>query len=190
MSPMSSDNHDQTAAIAVQNGDNNAFATIVEAYRRPLFRIAWRYLGSRAAAEDALQDIFLKAYRLIGNYDTTRPFSPWLYRLASNLLKSKQGRAVRRAEVTQDEIDEPTIDGSATGGEDPADLATRSWEMGVVRSAVDGLPARLREVVMLYYLDERTIDETAEALGLGRENVKSRLHRARKLLRSRLDGML
>lgn len=189
MSPIPRDELDQTAAVAVQNGDREAFAVIVEAYRRPLFRIALRYLGSSAAAEDALQDIFVKAYRLIGNYDPERPFSPWLYRLASNLLKSKQKSSARRGETVQEEIDEPTVDTSGVSSDDPADLAARSWEIQEVRAAVDSLAPRLREVVMLYYLGESTVEETAKALGIGRENVKSRLHRARKALRRSLSGI-
>lgn len=178
------DDRDRAAARAVQEGDTDAFALLVDAYRLPLHRQATRYLGSAEAADDALQDLFLKAFRLIGAYDADRPFAPWLYRLAANHLRTAYGRRRRRKD--REAPGEMDLEVSALA--EPPDALERRTDLEEIRAAVNELPEKLQDVVRLYYLEEMSVEEVCEDLGLGRENVKSRLHRARKLLRRYLVG--
>lgn len=171
-----------TAVRDVLQGKRESFRVIVDTYRDTVYRIAYSFLRSETDSEEAVQEIFLRVYRSLDRFKIEFRFSPWIIGIAYNYLKSTYRRSRKRTdrEVVID-------DGSLISQYEEPDLkAERSEMMDSVRLAVDSLPKKLREVTILYYLEELSVDEVAEALGLGKENVKSRLFRARKKLRKTL----
>lgn len=179
------DERDVRAVDAVRAGDTSAFAAIVAAYRISIYGIACRYLGSPDEAEDAVQDIFVKAFRFIDRFDARRPFAPWLYRLAINHLRTAYLR-LRRAAHRSASTDLDTLSDTRPQAEEQLDTQSTAEQ---VRAAVAALPVSLQEVVVLYYFQDLSTDETAHRLGIGRENVKSRLFRARKRLRTVFEAV-
>ncbi len=177
----SNDATDLAAIQAVLRGNPEAFARLVDRYQGVVLRLAKRYLGDEQDAADAAQEIFLKAYRALPLFSLERRFLPWLYGIALNHLRSSYRRIKPRRD-RKVSLTYPAPDSR----NDPASEAVAATERRRVQNAILQLPAAIREVVVLYYLEELPVAEVAEALGISRENVKSRLHRGRKLLRSKL----
>ncbi len=165
----------------VLRGNPAAFEDIVNRYQGVVLRLARRYLGDEQDAADAAQEIFLKTYRALALFSLERRFMPWLYGIALNHLRSSY-RRIKPWRDRKQAIAEPQPDQR----NDPAAEALKRTEQERVRSEVMRLPNSLREVVVLYYLEELSVAEVSEVLSLSRENVKSRLHRARNLLRKTL----
>jgi RNA polymerase sigma-70 factor (ECF subfamily) len=177
---------DVAAVSRVLRGDNEAYRVLVEAYEPLVRRLAMKYLARSEDAEDAVQEIFVKAYRSLSSFRLDRRFLPWLYSVALNHLKTVYGKTRRIHDYETHHEVEPSGDMGA-GSEDPARIVAQRAAAEEIRRAVHRLPESLRDVVVLYYLQEASVEDVQEALGLGRENVKSRLHRARKELRKLLD---
>ena len=154
-------------------------------YRRHVSRVytflVWMTTDEHAA-EELTQEVFIRAFRAIRTFRLGRRFLPWLYSIALNELRSSYGRMMRRRGR------ETAVWDIAAGDTlDPQDAMEHDLVVASVRKAVAELPASLREIVILYYLQEMSVSEVAEVVGLGRENVKSRLHRARRRLRETLE---
>ena len=188
-SEASSNDRDVAAVARVLQGDTEAYRVLVEAYEPVVRRLALKHLARSEDAEDAVQEIFVKAYRSLSSFRLDRRFLPWLYSVALNHLKTVYGKTRRIYDHEAGHEVEQTGARGATGGEaeDPARIAAERAAVAEIRQAVNRLPESLRDVVVLYYLQEASVEDVQEALGLGRENVKSRLHRARKELRKVLD---
>ena len=171
---------DDLAAISeVLRGNADAFRAIVDRYRGLVFRLAMASLGSREEAEEAAQEIFLRAYRSLRGFRLGSRFLPWLYSIASNYLKTAAVRTRRLRDRLVRGADERL---PAAESDDPQSSTGRSQSLEEIRRAVDDLPAPLREVVRLYYFEAMSVEQAGAALGIGRENVKSRLLRARRKL--------
>lgn len=160
-----------------RQGEQAAFAELVEAYQRPVYNLCFRMLGDPAEAEDAAQESFLKAYRGMRRYDPQRSFSTWLLSIASHHCIDQ----LRRRRLPLDSLEE------LEPWEEVADLGPGPEKATALRErheAVRGLLARLgpqdRAVVVLRYWSELSTEEIAKALSLTVKAVKSRLHRARK----------
>jgi RNA polymerase sigma-70 factor, ECF subfamily len=176
------DESDVLAAVAdVLRGESRSFGVVVARYHALLYGLSLSYLGSPEDAEDATQEVLLKVYGALPRFRLDKRFLPWLYTIAINHLRSRQKRVLglraRRAGDDPDTL--PAPPGPDVAAEDTKER---------VRRAVRSLPANLREVTTLYYLEGLDTAEVAEVLGLGLENVKSRLHRARARLRGLLAG--
>jgi RNA polymerase sigma-70 factor (ECF subfamily) len=179
------DNEDILAISEVLRGDHDAFRAIVDRYRGLVFRLALASLGAREDAEEAAQEIFLRAFRSLGTFRLGSRFLPWLYSIAANYLKTaavkinrRRGNIVRGAEEGL----------AASPSCDPQAAALSAESLEQARRAVSGLPPPVREVVRLYYFEGMNVAEVGRALGIGAENVKSRLLRGRRRLREVLGG--
>lgn len=182
--PSSADAEDLLAISEVLRGNPDAFRGIVERYRGLVFRLALASLGSREEAEEASQEVFLRAYRSLRSFRLGSRFLPWLYSIASNHLKTMAVRTRRLNDrlVRGDEERLP-----ASPSDDPQVSAEQEQSLDEIRRAVARLPAPVRTVVRLYYFEGMSVEETGRALGIGGENVKSRLLRGRRRLRTLLD---
>ncbi len=179
-----SERADELAAIGeVLRGNRDAFRLIVDRYKGLVVRLALSFLGNREEAEEAAQEIFLRAYRSLHRFSLDRKLLPWLYSIAVNHLRSAYGRMKRREErVTAVEVE------LAAGGEaDPQRVVMEEYDRDALRRAVDSLPPTLREVVVLYYYEEMKVEAIGAVLNIGVENVKSRLFRGRQKLRESLQ---
>ncbi len=160
-----------------------------------LYRVARGVLKNDSDAEDAVQDTYLKAYTKLREFRGESSLSTWLTRIVLNeaLMRLRQSR--RTAEVTktfEQETQSAQIvrfPGMAQGLDPEKQAATREVSR-IIERAVDGLPIEFRVVFIMRCIEEMSIEETAEQLAIPEATVKTRLHRARALLRRALDEEL
>ncbi len=168
-----------------QRGDMDAFARLVSLYQAPIYNLAYRMLGERMEAEDAAQETFLRAFRNLSRYDSTRPFRNWLLSIAAHYCVDCIRR--RRPTVALDDEATPEV----LHGE-PGD-AVAAWEARErIQRLLMRLPAEDRAAVTLRYWYDCSYEEMAQILGTTVSAVKSRLHRARLSLAQMMeesDGM-
>ncbi len=176
---------DQNAVDTVLAGDVSAFEGLVRRWQGPLINLAYRFCHDRGRAEDMAQEAFLRAFRALRGWRRDSAFSTWLFALAVNLYRSELRRLpVARAALTLDDIAEPRASGSLAGTLEDAD------RQRAVRRAVAALPARYREAVIVFYFHEMDTAAAARSLRLPVGTLKTRLARARLLLRRRLVTLL
>lgn len=166
------DDEDAADARKVLAGDVEAFAGIVRRWQGPLFHLAWRFCHERSQAEDLTQEAFLHAFRSLAQWRGESQLSTWLVALAANVYRSHARRPARR----EQELDEVQQRSLASVEDREPDLASR------VRKAVDAVPARYRDALVLYYFHAMDVRAAARSLALPEGTVKARLHRGRKLL--------
>ena len=163
--------------------DPNAYAALIARYEAILGRYVRRLLGPHLqAADDVLQEIFIKAYVNLNDFDRVRPFAPWIYRIAHNeamsfLRKSRAGPPLVSAE------DAKLILDNLADPDDPAQALWRSEAMATLNRDLAGLDRRYREVLVLRYLEEKSYDEIADILALPPGTVATYISRGLKQLR-------
>jgi RNA polymerase sigma-70 factor (ECF subfamily) len=165
----------------VLGGDADAFRAIVGRYGSRLRGFCLARLGDADEADDAVQDVLLRAYRSLGTFRLGTSFASWLFAIAANRVRTRRVRTSAREALARRAADAARI----APVSDPADQAVDRIGREEVRRAVAGLSWPLRVVVELYYFAGLSAEEVAAALGLGREAVKSRLLRARRELARR-----
>jgi RNA polymerase sigma-70 factor (ECF subfamily) len=158
-------------------GEIGALAEIYDRYAGPVFTVAMSRLGDRHLAEDAVQDVFVSAWRAAAGFDAERELSPWLYaiarRSAANIARRERRRPVTSIlETTIVAPDGPTLDDA--------------WEAWEVRCALRELPGDERELIRLTYYLGLSQSQIADRLGIPLGTVKSRVHRAQRRLAERL----
>lgn len=183
------DRDDRIAVEAVCAGDRGAFESIVDRYTGVLYSLAFRFTGRQEDAEDAVQEILLKAYDKLDRFESGRRFYPWLYAIAVNHLRNVRGKHRRRG----DDQDLPYEDRVPTGEHrtplaDPERELESREELSLVQRAIDSLPSTYREVLILRQIQELSVSEVAEILQMPDGTVKTNLHRARKAFAAALAG--
>jgi RNA polymerase sigma-70 factor (ECF subfamily) len=172
-------------------GDRAEFARLVDAYSSPIYRLGLRMLGTPQDAEDVLQNTFLSALTHLPGFEGRSSLATWLYRIAANealMLIRKKKPEINLDDSQAGENDEgllPTqfVDWSAL----PEDELLSGEGKKALDSAIETLPESMRLVFLLRDVEGLSIKETADVLNLTETNVKTRLLRARMLLRERLS---
>ncbi len=160
------------------SGDREAFAALYRRRQAGVYRFALQMSGSEALAEDVVQEVFLTLIRAGATYDPAcGPVTAFLYGIARNHVRRGIGRG---SHGSAEHAPEPRA------ADHPEFDLARSETIALVRKAVLALPVRYREVVVLCELEEMDCREAAEVLGCAVGTVKSRLHRARRMLAGRL----
>ena len=159
------------------DGDRAAFAQLMHRYAGAVYNLAYRMLGSAEDAEDASQEIFLRAYTRLASFDRTRRFSTWLLSIGSNYCIDRLRRR-RFAWLTLD--DAAYALPSAEPG--PERSALTSEQRATVQRALQRLPDNYRIVTVLRYWNDLSYEEIAKVTGLPESTIKTRLHRARHML--------
>lgn len=160
------------------------FETLAYTYRSRLLRLAYRITGSWEDAEDAVQETMYRLFTKSHQFERRAQFTSWLTRIAINealtcLRRRKHGRLVS---IDADDEDKPAIELPDTRL-NPEAIHISNEMSGLLRSGVDRLPFLYRDVLVLYHQQQHSIGEIAEKLSLPNSTVKSRLFRARRLLR-------
>jgi RNA polymerase sigma-70 factor (ECF subfamily) len=164
--------------IQAQQGDDYAFARLVDTCQRPVFSLCYRMLGNKEDAEDAAQETFLRAYKSIKKYDKNRSFSTWLLSIAAHYcidqIRKRRFKVVSIEELPIPEIPDiqPSMDSKIS----------RIEEREKVRELLDHLNPTDRACVVMYYWHDFSYDEICQALSLTPSALKSRLHRARRAM--------
>lgn len=175
---------DRVLADRIQDGDREAFGRLVRRYLRPVHAVVASYLSEPADVEDAVQDTFLRALEGIGGYDTTRPFSPWLYQVARNVARNRlDARSRHRTEPLPESGAEAEADG-------PEAEMNRAEIRRRVAAAADELPERQRLAFRLVDVEGYGASEAAEMMELAPGTVRSHLFHARRSLRAELAPLM
>jgi len=171
---------------AARNGDTAAFGHLVEAYQNPVYNLAYRMLGNGPEAEDAAQEAFIRAYKYLHSYDPQRPFSTWLFSIASHYCIDQLRR--RRIDwlPLKEEIAEPVR--LASSSPNPEAVITERDREAWIQDLMGRLSPTDRAAMTLHYWYDCPYDEIADVLDLTVSAVKSRLYRARRALAEEMEG--
>lgn len=176
---------DRPLVRRAQERDLQAYGELVQRHEAAVFRVCWRLLGDRAAAEDAAQESFIRAYDRLDTFDLSRPFGPWIRKVATNWCLNRL--AATRPTVALDDEDDRGPVGPA--GERPENVQQGREREQTIRAALSVLPDRHRAVVELRHFQDLSYSEISAALKLPVSDVKSYLFRARRLLAERLGHL-
>lgn len=181
--------------LRVQQGDEEAFARLVEAYQDRLIGIFYHLLRDETSAEDLAQDVFLRVYRARKTYQPTAKFSTWLFRIANNLASNSRRSQGRRREIPLSLRDSGPLGCrpeerllADKSGLMPTRQLARTELQEVVRAALDELNERQRMAVLLHKFEGMSYADIAAAMDLSTPAVKSLLSRARESLRAKLEN--
>ncbi len=166
-----------------QAGDHMAFTDLVIRYTGTVYNQAYRMLGNAQESEDAVQEVFLRAYRRLDSYDPGRRFVTWLLTIGSNYCIDRLRRR-RLNWITLDDVAFWLTSSEAS----PERNALEGERQRHVQRALQQLPESYRSVTVLRYWNDLSYLEIADALSLTEATVKTRLHRARKMLRDVLGA--
>jgi len=178
---------------ALRAGDRAEFARLVDAYSASIYRLGLRMLGNEQDAEDVLQNTFLNALTHLSSFEGRSSVLTWLYRIAVNealmtMRRSKPEVNIDDAEESSEDVDDLSPATFVDWGSLPEDMLLSSEGKQALDRAIQSLPEKLRMVFLLRDVQELSIKETADALGLTESNVKVRLLRARLSLREQLSA--
>ncbi len=183
-------------------GDGAAFETLVLRYQDRVYGLALRLTGAPEEAEDVTQEAFLRAYKGLAAFGGRSSFYTWLFRITFNAAHSEVRRLGRRherekvlpigaaANEDDDAQQNPGVADPPSREADPAAAVETADSAERVRRAIDGLEPDHRAVVVLRDVEGLSYEEIAEVVGASRAAVKSRIHRARETLASRLKDLL
>ena len=173
---------DQELILQIQHGSLDALGVIYDRHRRLVYRTALAICNDNESAADLLQDVFLRLYRFAKRVDPQRPLEPWLYRVTTNLTYTWVKRHHRWTRPLED-IAEWLVSNKKGS---PQQIAEVDEELQRLRQAVSTLPLPQRIVVVLYYVNDLSLEEIAEILVIPEGTVKSRLHYGRLALKKHL----
>ena len=176
---------DQSNIRRVLDGDTSSFSRLVEKHKDMVFSVCFRILRQREDAEDAAQNAFVKAFRNLHSFNGNSKFSTWLYTIAYRTAISKT--QLHKVKTVTDDFQ---IDLSTEISFPQLEMLKEQEQEEYVKQAISELPEIEGVIVTLYYLDENSIQEIVQITELTESNVKVKLHRARKQLKSTLEGLL
>jgi RNA polymerase sigma-70 factor, ECF subfamily len=175
--------------------DPSAFRAITQRCNQRLYRAARGIVRDDSEAEDVVQEAYVHAFAAIGGFRGEASLATWLTRIVINEARSRL--RARRATVALSEVERAQIKGGevllfpgAASGDDPEKAVANAQVRHLLEGAIDDLPAAFRLVFMLREVEQCTVEETAAVLGLKPQTVKTRLHRARRLMRQALAAEL
>lgn len=193
---------------ALRAGDEEAFQSLIQRYHGPMFRLAMTYVGDRGLAEDVVQEAWLTCLRSLDRFEGRSSLKTWLFGILVNVARArrrKESRILPFASIfRRDDSDSrrPTVDRSRFGSDGMWSDGPHSWDnipeskaLGAetlqhVRSAIDALPAKQREVILLRDVAGFEAGEVSAVLGISPANERVRLHRARATVRQKLEEYL
>ena len=174
-----------------KQGNIAAFEQLFNRYQKRIFNFILRMLQNREDSAELTQDTFVKAYRSLAKLKSDVAFSSWLHQIAINLVRDK----LRKHKLKTDSIDAPeeTEDGTVYSIDipdvtaNPREVTVKSELQVRIKNAIASLPAQYREVIILYHIEDIDIPEISRILKIPNGTIKSRLSRAREMLKSKLS---
>lgn len=178
--------------------DERAFNDLVQQYEQRVFRLVFRMLGRREEAEDMVQEVFVQVFKAVEAFRGDSKLSTWIYRIAINLCKNRAKYLSRRRTESEDELEHVserrTLNegrGITVGETNRPDHVVQGYQLeAIVRLSITELDADFREVLVLRDIEDLPYEEIMEITGLPEGTVKSRIHRARSMLKQRIEGHL
>ena len=184
---MDTSSSDSEIISEAQAGDQRAFEILYRKHEQRVYRTALAIMGNSQAAEEVLQDCFLRAYKHLHRLNADPSVSPWLHRVAVNLCHSR----LRRSYLSQLTVSLESLSNRLfpTQALSPEESTQHSEMRTAIQNGVAALSFKHRSVVVLYYLQGLSLEEIAYILDCPVGTVKSRLHHARRELSQRLTSL-
>ncbi|WP_133498926.1 RNA polymerase sigma factor RpoE [Cognatilysobacter terrigena] len=184
---------DRELVERVQRGDSSAFDVLVRKYQHRVVGLIGRYVHDWSECQDVAQEVFMRAYRALGNFRGDAQFSTWLHRIAVNTAKNHLVAQNRRPPTDDiDVMDAEQFDHSyrLRDTDTPEHELLRQEIESTVMAAVNRLPEELREAITLREVEGLSYDEIAERMGCPIGTVRSRIFRAREAIDAQLKPLL
>jgi RNA polymerase sigma-70 factor (ECF subfamily) len=193
---------------ALKAGDEAAFTALIERYHGPMLRLAMAYVRDNGVAEEVVQEAWLTCLRSLDRFEGRSSLKTWILGIVMNVARArrrKESRILPFASLwRRDDSDRerPTVDPSRFGRDGMWQTLPQAWDnvpeskvlgdeaLGRVRSAIEGLPPKQREVIVLRDVAGLDAGEVSGMLGISPENERVRLHRARAAVRKMLEDYL
>ena len=184
-------NEDADLVRRCLSGDQRACRDLVRRYERPVYSVLMRVVRRSEDAEDLVQETFVKVFKALDRYDPERPFAAWIFTIASRLaidhFRRRRIQTVSLSYSDPGSSEERTMDVEDTGLK-PDEITSNAEEELQTSAIIDSLPEHYRIVVLLRHQQDLSYEEIAQALNLPLGTVKARIHRARALLKDRIQG--
>lgn len=165
----------------IKNGEKDLYSVIIQKYNQRLYRIARSIVKEEAELEDILQDTYLKAYVNLSQFRKEAKFSTWLIRILLNNAYATINKSKRYSSSLPEELNEPS------DAHESPDFDLNNKELkAILEGAIDKLPENLRSVYIMREVEHLSVHETSQCLEISEENVKTRLHRAKAILKDEL----
>jgi RNA polymerase sigma-70 factor (ECF subfamily) len=193
---------------ALKAGDEAAFKALIQRYHGPMLRLAMAYVRDTGVAEEVVQESWLTCLRSLDRFEGRSSLKTWILGIVMNVARArrrKESRILPFASLwRRDDSDRerPTVDPSRFGKDGMWQTLPQAWDnvpeakvlgdetLGRVRSAIEGLPPKQREVIVLRDVAGLDADEVSGMLGISAANERVRLHRARAAVRKMLEDYL
>jgi RNA polymerase sigma-70 factor (ECF subfamily) len=193
---------------ALKAGDEEAFKSLIQRYHGPMLRLAMAYVRDREVAEDVVQESWLTCLRSLDRFEGRSSLKTWILGIVMNVARArrrKESRILPFASLLRrddSDSDRPTVDPSRFGRDGMWQTRPHAWDnlpeskvlgdeaLQKVKSAIEGLPPKQREVIVLRDVAGLDADEVSGMLGISPENERVRLHRARAAVRKMLEDYL
>ncbi|MDR2510768.1 MAG: sigma-70 family RNA polymerase sigma factor [Spirochaetaceae bacterium] len=173
---------DNSIVRQIIDGQADVFRLLIERHKKQVYALGMSFLRNSADSEDFTQEVFIKAYRALGQFKGNARFSTWLYRIAYNTALNKLGRRTEYSSLVEsDEAESPML----TPEEESIKEAVRQ----AVRQAVLELPEKYRLCIDLFFFYGRSYDEIEAITGIPVNTIKSHVFRAKKILREKLKDL-
>ena len=176
------DPSDGDLVLRTRQGRLEAYGELVRRHQTSVFNVCYRLMAERAEAEDMAQEAFVRAYQRLATFDTSRPFGPWIRRVAANLCLNRFQRRTPAQVSLEDETDQVEADPSAA----PEQARVQQEQAERLRAAILDLPPHDRAVIELRHFHDLSYQSIARTLDMSLSDVKSHLFRARRRLAARL----
>ncbi len=169
------------------------FESLFQSSRRRAYNLAYRLTENATDAEDVVQDAYVRAWKNFTSYDETRPFEGWLFRIITNRVIDMRRRQKRvpmfslDTPVYSDDEGQPMSHEFAAPDSNPEELVMNQVMDGRLQLALDNLPDDYRIAILLCDVEQRSYQEIAEEMGCAIGTVRSRIHRARVMLRRHME---
>jgi len=182
---MSTGLNDNEIISQVLNGNQQAYAVLVNRYQNYVFTLCLRIVKGREDAEEVAQDVFIKAYKYLADFRGASKFTTWLYTIVNNTCIS----FLRKKKLDIHSLDNENVfevaDSQDSGMR--ANLVEQKSRISMVNEAIGLLNPADAEIITLFYKAEQSLEETAQVLGIEVNAAKVRLHRARTRLKEKME---
>lgn len=185
---MTTEASDAALARSAAEGDDKAFAVLVGRHKEPLYRLLRRYTGDSEEAYEAAHEAFIAAWGALKRYDPSRSFGAWLRTIAINKARDRGRRMlVRRVIFGSRNLDDAEVLETADPAASAEHEVLQDEQAKRLDRAISGLPAALKEALILTAFEAFSQQEAAQMLGVSVKTIETRVYRARKLLIDQLD---
>jgi len=181
---------DEVLVNMTLQGDKNAFCELIKRYEKQIYGLAYRLTNNLEDAKDLAQEAFTKIYLVLEKYDPERPFFPWMYKVANNVICScLRKQKNKNQEISLDKVIDfsPLVPKNDTH---PEDYSVTKETQRLVQQAIAELPEKYKVPLILKYLEDLSYKSIGEILDLPVSTIETRLYRGRALLLKRLNKIM